>query len=62
MVIGGGASSDPNRSTTGAAAGAEDGLGACVRDKSGCRDGAAAGAAAGADEVGVGRVDVSTGG
>lgn len=62
VVIGGGMSSDPNRSTTGAGA-AGDGLGACVRDNNGCvRDGAAAGAGAGAEDVGVGRVEVSTGG
>ena len=62
VVMGGGISSEPNRSTTGAGA-AGDGLGACVRESSGCvRDGAAAGAGGGADEVGVGRVEVSTGG
>lgn len=61
MVVGGAISSDPNRSTTGAGAGgAGVGLEACVRDSSGCvRD---TGAGAGAEEVGVGRVGVSTGG
>jgi hypothetical protein len=52
-------SSEPNRSTTGAA-GAGEGLGACVRDRRGCvRE---AGAGGGAVDVGVGLVDVSTGG
>lgn len=58
--MGGGISSEPKRSTTGAA-GAGEGLGACVRDKRGwVRD--AAGAGGGAVDVGVGLVDVSTGG
>jgi hypothetical protein len=35
VVVGGGISSEPNRSTTGTAAGAGDGLGAWVRDKRG---------------------------
>jgi hypothetical protein len=52
-------SSEPKRSTTGAA-GAGEGLGACVRDRRGCvRE---AGAGGGAVDVGVGLVDVSTGG
>jgi hypothetical protein len=60
VVVGGGISSDPKRSTTGAAV-AGEGLGACVRDRSGCvRE--AAGAGGGAVDVGVGLVDVSTGG
>lgn len=62
VVVGGGISSDPNKSTTGAA-GAGEGLGTCVRDKRGwVREGAAAGAGGGAEDVGVGRVEVSTGG
>lgn len=35
VVTGGGTSSDPNRSTMGAAAGAGEGFGACVRDSKG---------------------------
>jgi len=60
VVMGGGISSEPKRSTTGAA-GAGEGLGACVRDRRGCvRE--AAGAGGGAVDVGVGLVEVSTGG
>jgi hypothetical protein len=60
VVVGGGISSEPKRSTTGAA-GAGVGLGACVRDRRGCvRE--AAGAGGGAVDVGVGLVEVSTGG
>jgi len=61
VVVGGGISSDPKRSTTGAA-GAGEGLGACVRERRGCVRAEAAGAGGGAEEVGVGRVDVSSGG
>jgi hypothetical protein len=60
VVIGGARSSEPNKSTTGAA-GAGEGLAACVRERRGCVR-AAPGAGAGAEYVGVGFVEVSTGG